>query len=106
MFVKNIYLFVDTYLYVFTCLKLAVHDKWDHRFLIFFVDCIFWSFYNKQNEKLAIRKQQHKNQLGVSVLCGTFRFLGDFQEVQGLFALGPSTSCRTLLLDPTQMLPV
>lgn len=35
MFVKNIYLFVDTYLYVFTCLKLAVRDKWDHRLLIF-----------------------------------------------------------------------
>ena len=65
---------VDTYLYVFTCLKMAVHDKVDHRLLIYLVDCIFRSFCNKQNEKLAIRKQQHKNQLAVFVLCGTFRF--------------------------------
>lgn len=106
MFVKIICLFVGIYLYVSTCVKLVIHAKLDHGLPTHFVDYIFLFFHNKQNEKLVMRKQQHKNLLNVSVLCGTFRFFGDSQEVLGLFALGPSTSFRTLLLDLTQMSPV
>ena len=76
------YIFICRYLSI--CIYLfKIGSPWQMGSQIadFFVDCIFWSFYNKQNEKLAIRKQQHKTQLGVSVLCGTFRFFGDSQEI-------------------------